>query len=189
MRLFLIRKRVKTSLIKVAESIVACFRLATVDKTHLALAINNRPKRVNFSRLINGQHTPPVNLCLFKINSCASYINSCAVQNSPTGFMPPSPLMHDHQALMAAHLQNSLNPALQGFAAGMMPGRPSLSNFGSPFSAMATGKMSPHEAASLAMGRHTPHSDGSAGSGSAGNGPTLNGTIEVKLEEVRYLKH
>lgn len=90
--------------------------------------------------------------------------------------------MQDHQAIMAAHLHNSLNPALSGFG---MIHRPTLNNFGSPFSQMATGKLSPNEA-TLLMGRHTPHSDGSAGSGSAGNGPTLNGTIEVKLEEVCY---
>lgn len=98
-------------------------------------------------------------------------------QNSPTGFMPPSPFSHDHNALMAAHLQNLQNP---GLGLGMIP-RPNFPHFGSPFNSMInSGKISPNE---HAMGRHTPHSDGSAGSGSAGNGPTLNGTIEVKLEE------
>ena len=96
--------------------------------------------------------------------------------------MPPSPFSHDHNALMAAHLQNLQNP---GLGLGMIP-RPNFPHFGSPFNSMInSGKISPNE---HAMGRHTPHSDGSAGSGSAGNGPTLNGTIEVKLEEVRIMK-
>lgn len=107
-------------------------------------------------------------------------------QGSPGGFLPPSPLMQDHSALMAAHLHQSLNPALSGF--GMIPrSHGGLQNFGSPFSSIASGKLSPHDPISLSLGglngRHTPHSDGSAGSGSAGNAPTLNGTIEVKLEE------
>jgi len=99
--------------------------------------------------------------------------------------MPPSPLMQDH-ALMAAHLHQSLNPALSGF--GIIPRpNPNLPNFNS-FGSISNGKISPHDPASLVLGgRHTPHSDGSAGSGSAGNAPTLNGTIEVKLEEVKIL--
>ena len=95
--------------------------------------------------------------------------------------MPPSPLMQADPGLMSAHLHQMSSLGMTGL--GMIP-RPNLSNFSSPFSSMATGKSSPIEHASL-LGRHTPHSDGSQGSGSAGNGPTaLNGTIEVKLEEV-----
>ena len=98
--------------------------------------------------------------------------------------MPPSPLMGAADpGLMSAHLHQMSSLGHMATGLGMIP-RPSLSNFSSPFSSMATGKSSPIESASL-LGRHTPHSDGSQGSGSAGNGPTaLNGTIEVKLEEV-----
>ena len=58
----------------------------------------------------------------------------------------------------------------------------------SHFAQLANGKLSPHDLSALHHGRHTPHSDEhSAGSGSVGAGPRLNGTIEVKLEEVRTM--
>jgi len=102
-------------------------------------------------------------------------------QGSPTSFMSHSPLalMHDQQTL-AAHLHN-----MSQFNGGSMlnPRTPATSHMNtlqSHFQSLANGKLSPNDIHE----RHTPQSDeNSAGSGSVGAGPRINGHIEVKLEE------
>ena len=104
------------------------------------------------------------------------------VKGSPTSFMSHSPLalMHDQQTL-AAHLHN-----MSQFNGGSMlnPRTPATSHMNtlqSHFQSLANGKLSPNDIHE----RHTPQSDeNSAGSGSVGAGPRINGHIEVKLEEV-----
>ena len=85
--------------------------------------------------------------------------------------------MPDHSAMLAAaQMQNALNTsALSGMLNAARP--PFSTSQGMPFGMghPLGGKVSP-------IGRGTPSSDG--GSGSAGNGPTIQGSIEVKLEEV-----
>lgn len=98
-------------------------------------------------------------------------------QGSPGGYMSHSPLgMADHSAMLAAaQMQNALNTsALSGMLNAARP--PFSTSQGMPFGMCHPlgGKVSP-------IGRGTPSSDG--GSGSAGNGPTIQGSIEVKLEE------
>ena len=92
----------------------------------------------------------------------------------------PLALMHDQQTL-AAHLHNMsqfnggsmLNPR--------MPATSHMNTLQSHFQSLANGKLSPNDIHE----RHTPQSDeNSAGSGSVGAGPRINGHIEVKLEEV-----
>lgn len=88
--------------------------------------------------------------------------------------------MHDQQTL-AAHLHN-----MSQFNGGSMlnPRTPATSHMNtlqSHFQSLANGKLSPNDIHE----RHTPQSDeNSAGSGSVGAGPRINGHIEVKLEEV-----
>ena len=104
------------------------------------------------------------------------------IKGSPTSFMSHSPLalMHDQQTL-AAHLHN-----MSQFNGGSMlnPRTPATSHMNtlqSHFQSLANGKLSPNDIHE----RHTPQSDeNSAGSGSVGAGPRINGHIEVKLEEV-----
>ena len=106
------------------------------------------------------------------------------IKGSPTSFMSHSPLalMHDQQTL-AAHLHN-----MSQFNGGSMlnPRTPTatshMNTLQSHFQSLANGKLSPNDIHE----RHTPQSDeNSAGSGSVGAGPRINGHIEVKLEEVR----
>ena len=94
----------------------------------------------------------------------------------------PLALMHDQQTL-AAHLHN-----MSQFNGGSMlnPRTPTatshMNTLQSHFQSLANGKLSPNDIHE----RHTPQSDeNSAGSGSVGAGPRINGHIEVKLEEVR----
>lgn len=94
--------------------------------------------------------------------------------------MPHSPLgMPDHSAMLAAAQMNALNSsALSGMLNAARP--PFSTSQGMPF-----GMGNPLGGKSSPIGRGTPSSDG--GSGSAGNGPTIQ-VIDVKLEEVRYSK-
>lgn len=92
--------------------------------------------------------------------------------------MPHSPLgMPDHSAMLAAAQMNALNSsALSGMLNAARP--PFSTSQGMPF-----GVGNPLGGKSSPIGRGTPSSDG--GSGSAGNGPTIQ-VIDVKLEEVRH---
>ncbi|CAG5087753.1 Oidioi.mRNA.OKI2018_I69.PAR.g11626.t1.cds [Oikopleura dioica] len=96
-------------------------------------------------------------------------------QGSPGGFMSHSPLgMPDHSAMLAAAQMNALNSsALSGMLNAARP--PFSTSQGMPF-----GVGNPLGGKSSPIGRGTPSSDG--GSGSAGNGPTIQ-VIDVKLEE------
>ena len=149
------------------------FRSFLSDFFHLRPPLTQLPT-VSFFLLVD--FYPPV---YFMISTELTY----NIKGSPTSFMSHSPLalMHDQQTL-AAHLHN-----MSQFNGGSMlnPRTPATSHMNtlqSHFQSLANGKLSPNDIHE----RHTPQSDeNSAGSGSVGAGPRINGHIEVKLEEVR----